>query len=135
MLLVDAEEPIPVGKTAAAHLRDRDGWTNLPDGQVHLMVQCMESWFLADKAMLARYYGDGFRQSALPGNFKIEEIPKEDVFNGLKRATAKTTKGTYHKTQHAFDILELLDATAVQDASRFAAELFNVLQTQGEENR
>jgi hypothetical protein len=44
VLLVDSEDPVPVGKTASTHLRDREHWTKaLPDGQVHLMVQCMEA--------------------------------------------------------------------------------------------
>jgi hypothetical protein len=128
ILLVDSEDPVPAGKTPAEHLRDRDHWTKpLPDGQVHLMVQCMEAWFLTDKKMLAQYYGNGFRQPALPPNPKIEEIPKKDVLHGLERATAETRKGAYHKTRHGFDILERLDPGAVQKGSPLAAALFKVL--------
>lgn len=130
LLLVDSEDPVPAGKTVAEHLQDRDRWTSpLPEGQVHLMVQCMEAWFLADKAMLAEYYGDGFTTSALPRNPDIEDVPKADVFRGLERATAKTSKGTYHKTQHGFDILALLQPGPVQQRSRFAAEFFAILLT------
>jgi len=87
----------------------------------------MEAWFLTDKAMLAQYYGDGFRQSALPPNPKIEEIPKRDVLQGLERATVETSKKAYHKTRHGFDILERLDPEAVQGGSPFAAAFFKVL--------
>jgi hypothetical protein len=128
VLLVDSEGPVPVGKTAGAHLRDRDRWTKpLPDGQVHLMVQCMEAWFLADKAMLTEYYGYRFNPSALPPNPNIEEIPKVDVFRGLEQATRETTKGNYHKTRHGFEILTRLEPGLVQRRSRFAAELFTIL--------
>jgi hypothetical protein len=128
VLLVDSEDPVPAGKTAAAHLRDRDQWTKpLPDGQVHLMVQCMEAWFLTDKAALAGYYGNGFRQSALPRNPRIEEISKRDVLYGLERATVETTKQAYHKTRQGFDILERLSPIAVRDGSPFAAALFEIL--------
>jgi hypothetical protein len=127
VLLVDSEDPVLAGKTAAAHLRNRDPWTELPDGRVHLMVQCMETWFLADKGMLAQYYGDGFDESALPRNPKVEEIPKRDVLRGLERATAQTRKETYHKTRHGFDILERLDPNAVQRLSPFADAFFKVL--------
>jgi hypothetical protein len=128
VLLVDSEDPVPSGKTAAAHLRDRDHWTKpLPDGQVHLMVQRMEASFLADKTTLARYYGDGFKESSLSPNPKIEEIPKRDVMNGLDRATVTTSKGPFHKTRHGFEILERLDPDAVQQRSPFAAALFAVL--------
>ena len=91
------------------------------------MVQCMEAWFLADKDALRRYYGTGFNRSALPGSLRIEEIPKADIFRGLERAAAATTKETYHKTHHGFDILSSLDPSLVQKQSRFADELFIVL--------
>jgi hypothetical protein len=127
LLLVDSEDPVPAGKSAAAHLRDREPWSELPDGRVHLMVQCMEAWFLADKEMLAQYYGHGFKDSALPRNPKIEEIPKGDILRGLKESTAKTRKQTYHKTRHAFDLLERLDPNAVRKSSPFADAFFKVL--------
>jgi hypothetical protein len=128
VLLVDSEDPVPSGKTTAAHLRDRDQWTKpLPDGQVHLMVQCMEAWFLADKGKLAEYFGDGFKQSALPANPQVEEISKKDIFDGLNRATAATIKGAYHKTRHGFEILERLDPRTVQQHSSHAAALFRTL--------
>jgi len=91
------------------------------------MVQCMEAWFLADKAMLAWYYGDGFQESALPANPKIEEIAKRDVVHGLERATVATGKGCYHKTRHGFEILGRLDPEAVQRRSPLAYALFTAL--------
>jgi hypothetical protein len=128
LLLVDSEDPVPPGTTVQEHLRDRDRWTEtLPHGQVHLMVQCMEAWFLADKSALAQYYGAGFKQSALPRNPNIEEIPKRDVMNGLDRATGDTSKGHYHKTKHGFDILERIDPRSVQQRSPYAGGLFTVL--------
>ena len=130
VLLVDSEDPVAGGKTATAHLRDREKhWTTpMPDGQVHLMVQCMEAWFLADKPALAEYYGNEFTTSALPPNPKIEEIPKKDVIKGLANATkANKTRGPYHKTRHGFDLLGLIDPAAVRQASRFADALINLL--------
>ena len=94
---------------------------------MHLMVQCMEAWFLADKTILTQYYGGKFRESALPANPRIEEVPKNDLLDGLARATVATSKGRYHKTQHAFDILERLDPQSVQQQSPFAGALFAVL--------
>jgi hypothetical protein len=93
------------------------------------MVQCMEAWFLADKTTLARYYGDGFRESALPRNPRIEEIPKREVAYGLRRATEATIKGPYHKTRHGFDLLGRLDPRAVRQRSPFADAFFMVLLT------
>lgn len=132
ILLVDAEAPVATGTSHCAHLRDRDGWTKpMPEPQVHLMVQCTESWFLADLAALEEYYGQGFRPNALPGNPKaVESIPKPDVLAGLARATKDTGKGEYHKTRHGFAILEKLDPVKVGDGSRHARAFFDFLRAQ-----
>ena len=80
VLLVDSEDPVD-GVLPWHHLRDRDRWTQPPkagDDSAHLMVQVMESWFLADRAALRRYFGHGFRETALPGHVAVEEIAKAD---------------------------------------------------------
>ncbi len=128
VLLVDSENPVMEGVDAATHLRKQDDWTDLQPGQsIHLMVQCMESWFLADKRALSTYYGDGFREQTLPANPRIEQIPKGDVLSGLRIATRGTRIGSYHKTRHAFDILERIDPEMVKKASPFAERLFRAL--------
>ena len=131
VLLVDSEDPVLPGNSAAQHLRRRERhWTaNIPEDQVHLMVQCMKTWFLADQPALKQYYGHEFRQSALPGNPSIEDVLKQDVVSGLQNATRGTKKGKYHKTRHGFEILERIDPMAVQQKSRHAAALFGVLIT------
>ena len=52
VLLVDSEGPVGMDAGPWQHLKDRDGWDR-PDGadddHIHLMVQCMEAWFLADR--------------------------------------------------------------------------------------
>jgi hypothetical protein len=128
ILLVDSEDPVTGDNTAAAHLEEREKWA-VPDGRAHLMVQCMESWFLADKQALAGYYREGFREEALPQNPKIEKIPKKLVMDGLKAANkASKTKGEYHKTRHGFDILGLIDPNKVTKASLFASKLIETLR-------
>jgi len=129
ILLVDAEAPVAAGERPCAHLRDRDGWTKLmPESHVHLMVQCMESWFLADRPTLQEYYGQGFRLNSLPGNPDVEAVSKQDVMEGLARATEDTTKGEYHKTQHGFAILENLDPAKVRACSPHAREFLDFLR-------
>lgn len=54
-----------------SHLKQRqgDGWEKPEGGEdsdCHLMVQCMESWFLADRDTLKAFFGIGFKESQLP---------------------------------------------------------------------
>ena len=64
------------------HLRTHDN-RNRPSGaeedQVHLMIHCMETWFLADVSALEEFLGSGFRSSAIPQRSDIENISKSDV--------------------------------------------------------
>ncbi len=137
LLLVDAEGPVAIGVDHAdpwGHLRTRDDWTR-PDGSrdehCHLMVQVMESWFLADKATLASFYGQCFRENALPENALVEEVPKAHVLSGLARATRDTQKGSYSKGSHSFNILADLDPAKVEGAAPYAKRLLDALRAGG----
>ncbi len=136
VLLVDAEEPVVEGNGVWSHLENRDGW-GIPQGaeeeNAHLMVQCMESWFLADKEILAAFFGEGFKPNALPANPRIEQISKQEVLEGLKRATRSCGKGGgYGKSQHSFRILALLDPDNVIHASPHAAHLIDAMRNRVE---
>ncbi len=129
MLLVDAEGPV-----AAAHpwdhLAERDGWSRPPratDNQCHLMVQIMESWFLADRETLKDFYGQRFNVNALPNNPNIEAVSKQDVLNLLAQATRRTQKGSYAKGGDSFEILEKLDADKVSSASPSAKRFLRAI--------
>lgn len=130
MLLVDSEKPVNPRHGSWQHLRSVDGWAkprNATDDEAHLMVQCMESWFLADVELLADYYKEGFKRNAAPANPEIEQAPKRDVARGLRNATRRTQKGEYHKTRHGFEILSRLDSTRVRERSPHAERLSRVL--------
>ena len=92
------------------------------------MVQVMESWFLADRAALAGFYGANFRSGAIPQWPDIERVPKQDVYARLSDATRNTTKGSYHKGGHSFDILGRLDPKQVADASPHAKRFIDSLK-------
>lgn len=130
VLLVDAEGRVTAG-TPAEHLYIRDGWDfpTLQDHQVFLMVQAMEAWFLADRDALAIFYGNGFLANSLPGSpTNIEAVPKDDLERGLRHASRPTkTKGEYHKTQHGFALLALIDPVKVEKASPHAASFHRFL--------
>ena len=131
LLLIDSDAPDD-GKLAAS-VRNHSKWdssvaASVTDDQIHFMVQVMESWFLADKECLRRYYGQGFRENRLPASPKVEEIPKDDVMNGLEDATRSTKRGKYHKTRHAPSLLAQVNIDKVCNASPACAHLFSVLE-------
>jgi hypothetical protein len=132
ILLVDSE--IAVNAPPWQHLNGPSGdkWqrpVQADEDQVQLMVQVMESWFLADHRALADYYGQGFIENALPRQPDIEQIDKQKVFDALTRASNPTQKGRYHKTKHGFDLLELIDPESVSKSSIHAQALFATLKT------
>ena len=94
------------------------------------MVQCMESWFLADKDALAEYFGQGFLRNSLPGQANIELIRKIDVLNALEHAAGPTTQRHYHKTDHGYELLGLISPTKVGNASQHAQTLHALLASQ-----
>lgn len=119
LLLVDAEGPV-TAPSPWEHLK----WSRpsgIEDDQCHLMAQIMESWFLADADALESFYGrQDFRRQALPKNPKVEEVPKQDVLDGLSKATQHTKKGRYNKGEHSFEILEKLCPKKVRKAAPYA---------------
>ena len=131
VLLVDSEGPVPQGPGPWHHLRARDGWdqpAEATDENVHLMVQCMENWFLADRDTLAAYFGKGFNPNALPGHRDIEEVAKTDVLDGLRNATRQCQSGRYDKGRHSFAILERADSAKILVASPHAQRLVDTLR-------
>lgn len=131
VLLVDSEEPVGVGTRSWVHLKARDNWDKpaaATDENAHLMVQCMEAWFVADKDTLAAYFGEAFHRNALPSRTDIDNISKHDLFNGLRNATHQCKKkGEYGKGKHSFDILARIDPAKVKAASPFAQRFIEKL--------
>jgi hypothetical protein len=129
VLLVDSEAVVT--QEPWDHVRARDHWerpANSLGEQAHLMVQCMEAWFLADRGSLARFFGQGFTENPLPGTQDIEGIAKHDVFHALQMATRQSrTKGEYGKAEHSFELLGLLDPNKVRAASDHAQRLLQTL--------
>lgn len=142
LLLVDSERPVNTGASNPwGHLRSNpDCWKKPPKAtakQAHLMVQSMEAWLLADKEALATYYGQRFLANALPRRPNVEDIPKSDLVPALECASRGTQKGKYHKTQHGFALLKLIDPARVGRASDHADRFFGVLKQEARrgENR
>ena len=131
VLLVDSEDPVAENSGSWQHLAGRDEWDRpqgATDQNAHLMVQCMEAWFLADREVLAAYFGPNFDRNALPDRRDIEDIAKDDVFNGLKNATRRCKKGVYGKGSHSFDILERITPAKIGALSPHAECLIDTLR-------
>ena len=132
LLLVDSEQAIANANAPWAHLKESDRWDQPSDAtndHVYLMVECMEAWFLADRDCLKKYFGPGFSENGLPGNTRVEEIGKRAVYDALKSATRRsTTKGTYKKGSHSFEILGLIDPIKVREAAPYADRLLKQLE-------
>lgn len=146
-LLVDSEEavkPAPQPKDSQGsvswrpwiHLVQRKGdeWrqpVNATDRQCHLMVHCMENWFLADREALAAFFGQGFEVNKLPAvENDIESIPKPTVYESLAKATAHCKKkAQYGKGEHSFKLLAVINADKVINASPWAKRLVDELKS------
>lgn len=126
-LLIDSEEP--VAAAVKGHLSRGDGWDlgGCTDDSLHLMVQVMETWLLADPQALSSYYEQRFQANALPATANIETVPKDAVLDALKRATKDTKKGEYHKIKHASDLLARIDPQKAQDRCSHCRRLFDRL--------
>ena len=111
ILLVDSEGP--VSQPPWQHLKAQDGWEQV-DGtdpqQAQLMVQCMETWIVADREALRRHFGQCFRESSLRDNPDPQTIAKDDVQSDLASATRDCARNRqYAKGRRSFELLGRLD--------------------------
>lgn len=137
VLLVDSESQVPIGAAPIDHLMETDQWDfqGVDGDAVHLMVQTMETWIVADPATLRAYYGHGFQEPSLPEQAVLEEVSKEEIARALNRATRQTKRGKYHKIWHATEILQRLDPNSVRrncpHCDRFFTTIFRLVNPAG----
>lgn len=130
LLLVDSEDPVQPGHTVWQHLKARDGWdqpSSASDGQAFLMVQVMETWFLADRNLLRTYFGSSLRETHIKKWPSLEEVPKRRIYQALEQATASCTK-SYTKGKISFELLARLDPSSVETASPHTKALLDRLR-------
>lgn len=130
LLLVDSEDQVEEGLSVWQHLEARDGWQRPPgaaEDQAFLMVQVMETWFLADRDLLTRYFGKALRENHLRPWPSLEAVPKPTVFEALERATAGCPK-RYSKGKVSYELLGRLDPQKVEASSPHAKELLDRLR-------
>jgi hypothetical protein len=81
-------------KRPKQHLQTRDpSWDmqSMNEKHIHLMVQVMESWFVADPETLANFYGQNFNRNAISKNNEVEKIEKLKIETALVEATKNGT--------------------------------------------
>ena len=143
ILLVDSERRVDDACQSGAprewmpwtHLKhgSGDGWDrpgSVSETDCHLMVECMECWFLVDRKTLKKFFGKKFMEGALPSDKKPpESVGKEEVLKGLAKATCRCgQKGSYRKGKHSFELLGEIDSAKVLAACPWAARFVNLLR-------
>lgn len=133
LLLVDSETAVQKGGTVWEHLKARagDNWDKPPgakDDQAFLMVQVMESWFVADRDTLKSFFGQHFREQAIPKWPQLEDMPKQSVFDALDQATAACGPRRYAKGNMSFSLLAEISPAKVEAASPNAKALLEHLR-------
>jgi Domain of unknown function (DUF4276) len=135
LLLVDSEGPVEGTVGLWRHLAS--GQESLKKAKsvtdsAFLMVQVMETWFLADRATLARFFGSGFKPEKLEGWPKLEEVPKEAVLQALEAATAECSRRYVKEKKRvaklSFELLSRIDPQKVETACPHAKQLFERLR-------
>ncbi|MYC32749.1 MAG: DUF4276 family protein [Chloroflexi bacterium] len=133
LLLVDSEGPVADGHSAWQHLRARleDNWEQpleAGDNSAYLMVQVMETWFLADRDALRRFFGPSLNENSFGHWPNLEEVHKDTVLDALERATSNCQK-PYRKGKVSFELLGRVDPQLVAAACPHANQLLTYLRT------
>ena len=94
------------------------------------MVQCMESWLIADRPTLRAFFGQDFKENQLPAATNpIEEVAKSQVYSSLANATKDCkTKAQYGKGEHSFKLLAEVNPASVTSASPWAKRFVDELK-------
>jgi hypothetical protein len=97
------------------------------DDSIHLMIQIMETWIVADPDVVAAYYKQHFLKTALPKGQDLEEVGKEQIYGSLQHATMKSQKKEYRKIRDAAALLEKSDPAKVRRRCSSCDRLFVIL--------
>ncbi|MEE8585345.1 MAG: DUF4276 family protein [Acidobacteriota bacterium] len=129
LLLVDSEGPVAAGHSVWQHLKARDGWDRpqgASDDQAFLMVQLMETWFLADRKLLQEHFGAALREKPLQQWPDLEGVDKDKVFKALDQATAGCSQ-PYSKGKVSYQLLARLNPKSVEEKCPHARALLERL--------
>ena len=127
---IDSEDPMADIEKAWDHLQARDGWTapgGADDEQVLLMITCMETWILTDRATLSRHFGARLQTSALPALHGMETRTRDSVQAALVHAT-RNCGNAYAKGKRSFEVLGKLDPAVLRQHLPGFARCERILQ-------
>ena len=131
LVLVDSEGPVATRQSAWQHLRNQDNWEQPPDADddsAYLMVQLMETWFLADRTALRNFFGPLFNENPFRAWQNLEDVHKDTVLNAMDQATRDCQK-RYRKGRVSFELLGQIDPEQVAAACPRADQLLAYLRT------
>jgi hypothetical protein len=129
LLLVDAEDPVDAN-TVWQHLKQRDDWDqpqSATDDHAFLMIQVMETWFVADKDTLQAFFGAKFKSDKIPAWSNLESIAKSAILDALRQAT-QDCKEPYAKGELSFKLLGEINPKVVAEKCPEAKRLLDVLR-------
>ena len=127
LLLVDAEDRVADYGKVWDHLKTRDRWENpgVGDDKAHLMVCTMESWFVADRETLTKYFHKPIASVSDYAN--VEGVSKEAVEAQMKKVSAGPGYHTYEKIRDGIGLLHKTRAAIVQAKAPHCRRLFEAL--------
>jgi len=107
-----------------------DPWDKMGnDTDCHLMVQMMESWFLADVDTVKSYFKAGFKDLKFPNKDEnIEDISKDRIEDILASSTKNTSKTEYKKGRDSFTLLGKIDPAKVGARSKWSKRFLSLLK-------
>ncbi len=132
LLLLDSEDPVKEGHTAWQHLKFRDDMdrpAGALDNQAYLMVQVMETWFLADRENLQALFGSKFKTNKIPQWPNLEDVNKASILEALDAATQNCDK-KYEKGKISFKVLATTHPAQVEVSCPHAKALLDFLRRQ-----
>lgn len=127
LLLVDAEGQVADFGKVWDHLKTRDRWENpgVGDDKAHLMVCTMESWFVADRETLTKYFHKAL--DGVPDYANVEGVSKKTVEALMKKVSAGPGYHTYGKIRDGIRLLAIIRAAVVQAKAPHCRRLFETL--------
>ena len=118
-LLVDSEDPVSDSEKPWEHLKRRDDWdrpAGATDDQVFLMTTCMETWIVADRNGMKRFFERHkpcLRAAGLPSLAGLEVRDRHQVQDALI-TTTKDCTNAYAKNRRSFEALANADPAVLR---------------------